>query len=94
MSSTTLTPPAPTHLSWSEAHQRAQSRIADLANRRTAEARSTTSASLAALFSPVNNSRSTSFRVGQLDTELLDAELLELMKNQVWNGLKYFNVCK
>ena len=33
------------------------------------------------------------FRVGQLDTELLDEELLELMKGQLWNGLKYFRVC-
>ncbi|KAI5813671.1 Pex12 amino terminal region-domain-containing protein [Pyronema omphalodes] len=30
------------------------------------------------------------FRVGQLDTELLDEELLELLKGQLWGGLKYF----
>jgi peroxin-2 len=32
------------------------------------------------------------FRVGQLDTELLDEELLELLKGQLWGGLKYFRV--
>ncbi|KAF2662442.1 hypothetical protein K491DRAFT_617202, partial [Lophiostoma macrostomum CBS 122681] len=31
-----------------------------------------------------------SFRVGQVDAELLDEELLELLKNQVGEGLKYF----
>jgi peroxin-2 len=30
------------------------------------------------------------FRVGQLDAELLDAELLDLLKGQVGEGLKYF----
>ncbi|RPB22908.1 hypothetical protein L211DRAFT_857955 [Terfezia boudieri ATCC MYA-4762] len=30
------------------------------------------------------------FRVGQLDTELLDEELLDLLKQQLWGGLKYF----
>ena len=32
------------------------------------------------------------FRVGQVDAELLDEELLELLKGQVGEGLKYFNV--
>lgn len=30
------------------------------------------------------------FRVGQVDAELLDEELLELLKGQVGEGLKYF----
>lgn len=33
------------------------------------------------------------FRVGQVDAELLDEELLELLKGQVGEGLKYFGVC-
>lgn len=32
------------------------------------------------------------FRVGQVDAELLDEELLELLKGQVGEGLKYFGV--
>ncbi len=32
------------------------------------------------------------FRVGQVDAELLDEELLELLKGQVGEALKYFNV--
>ena len=31
------------------------------------------------------------FRVGQVDAELLDEELLQLLKNQVSDGLKYFS---
>ena len=34
-----------------------------------------------------------SFRVGQVDAELLDEELLHLLKAQVGEGLKYFGVC-
>lgn len=33
------------------------------------------------------------FRVGQLDSELLDEELLELLKGQAGEGLKFFGVC-
>lgn len=33
------------------------------------------------------------FRVGQVDAELLDEELLELLKEQVGEGLKLFGVC-
>lgn len=33
------------------------------------------------------------FRVGQVDAELLDEELLELLKGQVGEGLKFFGVC-
>jgi peroxin-2 len=33
-----------------------------------------------------------SFRVGQVDAELLDEELLDLFKGQVGEGLKYFGV--
>lgn len=32
------------------------------------------------------------FRVGQVDAELLDDELLDLLKGQVGEGLKYFGV--
>jgi hypothetical protein len=32
------------------------------------------------------------FRVGQVDAELLDEELLELLKGQVGDGLKFFGV--
>jgi peroxin-2 len=32
------------------------------------------------------------FRVGQVDAELLDEELLALLKSQVGEGLKYFGV--
>lgn len=32
------------------------------------------------------------FRVGQVDAELLDEELLELLKGQVGEALKYFDV--
>lgn len=33
------------------------------------------------------------FRVGQLDAELLDEELLDLLKGQVGEALRYFDVC-
>jgi len=33
------------------------------------------------------------FRVGQVDAELLDEELLELLKGQVGEALKFFGVC-
>lgn len=33
------------------------------------------------------------FRVGQVDAELLDEELLELLKGHVGEGLKFFGVC-
>ena len=33
------------------------------------------------------------FRVGQVDAELLDEELLGLLKGQVGEALKYFGVC-
>lgn len=33
------------------------------------------------------------YRVGQVDAELLDEELLELLKSQVGEGLKFFGVC-
>jgi peroxin-2 len=34
----------------------------------------------------------TAFRVGQVDAELLDEELLELLKGEVGEALKYFGV--
>jgi peroxin-2 len=33
------------------------------------------------------------FRIGQVDAELLDEELLDLLKGQVGEALKYFGVC-
>jgi len=33
------------------------------------------------------------FRVGQVDAELLDEELLDLLKGQVGEALKYYGVC-
>ena len=33
------------------------------------------------------------FRVGQVDAELLDEELLELLRGQAGEALKYFGVC-
>ena len=33
------------------------------------------------------------FRVGQVDAELLDEELLELLRGQVGEALKHFGVC-
>jgi peroxin-2 len=33
------------------------------------------------------------FRVGQVDAELLDEELLELLKGQVGEAVKYYGVC-
>ena len=33
------------------------------------------------------------FRVGQVDAELLDEELLELLRGEVGEGLKFFGVC-
>ena len=33
------------------------------------------------------------FRVGQVDAELLDEELLELLRGQVGEALKFFGVC-
>jgi peroxin-2 len=32
------------------------------------------------------------FRVGQVDAELLDEELLEMLRGQIGEGLKYFGV--
>jgi peroxin-2 len=32
------------------------------------------------------------FRVGQVDAELLDADLLELLKGQIGEALKFYNV--
>ena len=42
----------------------------------------------------LNNSEGTrpAFRAGQLDAELLDEELLELLKGQVGEGLRFFGV--
>ncbi|KAF4125019.1 peroxin-2 [Geosmithia morbida] len=50
------------------------------------------SGSLAPLWDAVSSREGTrpAFRVGQADAELLDAELLELLKSQVGDGLRHF----
>ncbi|KAK6331233.1 peroxisome assembly protein (Peroxin-2) [Orbilia brochopaga] len=81
------------NISWVEAQRRAQARIADLAVQRAQEAKSSTAVSRLLGLSSLNDmaARGANFRVGQLDTELLDAELLELLKGQLWSAIKYFN---
>ncbi|KAF3913669.1 hypothetical protein AA313_de0200219 [Arthrobotrys entomopaga] len=81
------------NISWAEAQRRAQARIADLAVQRAQEAKSTASVSRLLGLSSLNEitARGSNFRVGQLDTELLDAELLDLLKGQLWSAIKYFN---
>ncbi|KAI5851720.1 Pex12 amino terminal region-domain-containing protein [Morchella snyderi] len=84
----TLSQPA----DWQLAHQRAQERITTLQASRQQEVAS--HGRLGTLFTTrggdVKTGARPAFRVGQLDTELLDEELLELLKGQLWNGLKYF----
>ncbi|KAF3923855.1 hypothetical protein ABW21_db0206370 [Orbilia brochopaga] len=81
------------NISWVEAQRRAQARIADLAVQRAQEAKSSYAVSRLLGLSSINDlaARGSNFRVGQLDTELLDAELLELLKGQLWSAIKYFN---
>lgn len=74
---------------WQLANRRAQDRIVRLQTQRAREA--TTPSAVVHSFFDGDTARP-SFRVGQLDTELLDEELLELLKGQLWNGLKYFRV--
>jgi peroxin-2 len=75
---------------WTLANNRAQERITQLQEQRAREANNNTGiARLRNLFTPGSRP---AFRVGQLDTELLDEELLELLKGQLWGGLKYFRV--
>ena len=93
---TTTTPRLTTSLAtttdWSLANNRAQSRIVQLQEQRAREATGTSR--LTSFFTGSLSSGSRpAFRVGQLDTELLDEELLELLKGQLWGGLKYFRVC-
>lgn len=87
---TTDTTPNPslaaTSADWQLANQRAQDRIVRLQEQRAQEATST----IGSFFQ--GDSARPAFRVGQLDTELLDEELLELLKGQLWGGLKYFRV--
>ncbi|RPB03147.1 hypothetical protein L873DRAFT_1732116 [Choiromyces venosus 120613-1] len=74
---------------WQLAHQHAQQRITRLQEQRAREASG--QSRIANFFGGRNGTEGRpAFRVGQLDTELLDEELLELMKGQLWNGLKYF----
>ncbi|EPS40362.1 hypothetical protein H072_5816 [Dactylellina haptotyla CBS 200.50] len=81
------------NISWAEAQRRAQARIADLAVQRAQEAKSSTAVSRLLGLSSLSEitAKGSNFRVGQLDTELLDAELLELLKGQLWSAIKYFN---
>lgn len=80
---------------WPTAHQRAQSRIAELQAQRASEASLNPHAIFNRNFAGPgvvgDISTRPAFRVGQLDTELLDEELLDLLKQQLWGGLKYFN---
>jgi peroxin-2 len=78
---------------WQLAYQHAQQRIARLQEQRAREACS--QSRISSFFGGKSGTDGVrpAFRVGQLDTELLDEELLELMKGQLWNGLKYFTVC-
>lgn len=74
---------------WQLASRRAQDRIVQLQEQRAREASGSVSR-IRSFFS--GDSVKPSFRVGQLDTELLDEELLDLLKGQLWGGLKYFRV--
>jgi peroxin-2 len=72
---------------------RAQDRIIQLQERRAREATGTSFGRIGSFFADSSTPTvRSSFRVGQLDTELLDEELLDLLKGQMWNGLKYFRV--
>ena len=83
---------SPPTTDWQLAHQHAQQRITRLQEQRATEASGRNR--VASFFGGSNGTEGRpAFRVGQLDTELLDEELLELMKGQLWNGLKYFRVC-
>ncbi|TGZ80698.1 hypothetical protein EX30DRAFT_364363 [Ascodesmis nigricans] len=72
---------------WQIASRAAQDRIIQLQQQRAREASSNPSR-IRSFFA--GETVKPSFRVGQLDTELLDEELLELLKGQLWGGLKYF----
>lgn len=89
----TATATTPPTADWQLAHQHAQQRITRLQELRSREASS--QSRIGSFFGGQNGTEGLrpAFRVGQLDTELLDEELLELMKGQLWNGLKYFRVC-
>lgn len=80
----------PPSADWQIASRRAQDRIVQLQEQRAREASSSVSR-IRSFFS--GDTVRPSFRVGQLDTELLDEELLDLLKGQLWGGLKYFRVC-
>ncbi|KAI5780000.1 Pex12 amino terminal region-domain-containing protein [Geopyxis carbonaria] len=81
--------PAPS-TDWQLANSRAADRIIALQEQRAQEAGSSSLTSrLSNVFTGGVKERP-AFRVGQLDTELLDEELLDLLKGQLWGGLKYF----
>jgi peroxin-2 len=90
--STTPSPPAQQSFAtnWNLAGERARERVIRLQEQRTREA---ASQSRILRFFDTGRNGSDTFRVGQLDAELLDEELLELLKAQLWGGLKYFRVC-
>ena len=89
---------APTATDWTLANHRAHDRIIRLQEQRAREAsggrRSTATSRLGSFLAGPSPSSRPAFRVGQLDTELLDQELLEFLKGQLWGGLKYFSVRK
>jgi hypothetical protein len=101
MSSTTTTtrleaaPITSTSAEWALANNRVQDRIIRLQEQRACEATGKTGgiSRFGNFLKPLSTSQRQSFRVGQLDTELLDNELLDLLKGQLWGGLKYFRVC-
>jgi len=83
-----------TSTDWTLANNRAQERIIQLQQQRAQEASSSNATGISRLRSLFSSSVASrpAFRVGQLDTELLDEELLDLLKGQLWGGLKYFRV--
>ncbi|KAA8911824.1 Pex12 amino terminal region-domain-containing protein [Sphaerosporella brunnea] len=85
---TTRLAPASSATDWTLANNRAQERIIQLQEQRAREASS--NSGIARLRNLFTTTSRPAFRVGQLDTELLDEELLELLKGQLWGGLKYF----
>lgn len=92
IATTRLTVPPSSSIDWALANNRAQDRIIRLQEQRAREA--TGFSRVKSFFTGSSHLASRpAFRVGQLDTELLDEELLGLLKGQLWNGLKYFRVC-
>ncbi|KAF8462560.1 Pex12 amino terminal region-domain-containing protein [Kalaharituber pfeilii] len=80
--------------SWPGGQQRAQSQATALQTQRADDATYTPQAIFNRNFAGPgvvgDVATRPAFRVGQLDTELLDEELLDLLKQQLWGALKYF----